>query len=183
MPSKGDVALPEGTDRGETYTRNPLPSEDSDPVRSPDDPSTSDSGQAQEFSSSQQGMDRLLPSPDDDRTDKKGTLTAKQPTHQEAASNDIDVGNYYVRTKNWRAALSRFQSAMVLDPDNPEVFWGLAETERHLGDLADARTHYQKVVDYDPDSRHGKDARKALKDPEIANAQSAAHPPPVDSPK
>jgi tetratricopeptide (TPR) repeat protein len=122
-------------------------------------------------------LDKVLPEADDDstdKTDKKRKLTVKEPTHQEAASSDIDVGNYYVQTHNWKAALSRFQSAMVLDPNNPDVFWGLAETERHLGDFADARTHYQKVLDYDPDSRHGKDARKALKDPEIANGKNSA---------
>jgi cytochrome c-type biogenesis protein CcmH/NrfG len=63
---------------------------------------------------------------------------------------------------------------MVLDPDNPEVYWGLAETERHLGDFAQARTHYQKLLDYDPEGPHGKEARKALADPQIANAKSAA---------
>ena len=39
------------------------------------------------------------------------------------------------------------------------------------GDFADARANYLKVTEYDPDSRHAKDARKALKDPEIANAK------------
>ena len=72
-----------------------------------------------------------------------------------------------------RPALSRFESAMVLAPDEPEVYWGLAESERHLGKLAAARTHYLKVAEYDPDSRHGKEAIKALKDPEIANVQAA----------
>jgi tetratricopeptide (TPR) repeat protein len=86
------------------------------------------------------------------------------------------VGKYYLDNKNWKAALSRFESALVLDPDNPDVYWGLAESQRHLGNFADARANYQKVVDYDPDSRHGKDARKALKDPEIANAKSSAQP-------
>ena len=43
-----------------------------------------------------------------------------------------------------------------------------------LGNLADARANYEKVALYDPDSRHGKDARKALKEPEIANGKNAA---------
>jgi len=71
---------------------------------------------------------------------------------------------------------------MVLDPENPDVYWGLAEAEQHMGDLADARAHYEKVLDYDPDGPHGKQARKALKDPEIANAKSASQPQ-VETPK
>ena len=89
----------------------------------------------------------------------------------EASAEDITVGDYYLDKKNWKAALSRFQSAMVLAPDDPEVYWGLAEAERHLGDLASARDHYLKLLDYDPDGPHGKEARKALKDPNLMSAK------------
>ena len=107
---------------------------------------------------------------------RRRKLVVKEPTHQEAASKDIEVGGYYLETKNWKAALSRFESALVLDPENPDVYWGLAEADRHLGNLADARANYQKVAEYDPDSRHGKEARKALKEPEIANGKNPPTP-------
>jgi Tfp pilus assembly protein PilF len=126
------------------------------------------------WSSSISGLDRLLPRPGDDEPEKKKSHLVRQPTHVEAAQKDLDVGSYYMDRKNWRAAVSRFESAMVLDPDNPEVYWGLAEAERHLGDFWDAKGYYQKVALYDPDSRHGKDSMKALKEPEIANAKAAA---------
>jgi len=92
----------------------------------------------------------------------------------DVAKEDLDVASYYMDRKNWRAAVSRFESAMVLDPENPEVYWGLAEAERHLGDFWDAKGYYQKVALYDPDSKHGKESVKALKEPEIANAKKAA---------
>ena len=60
---------------------------------------------------------------------------------------------------------------MVLDPDNPDVYWGLAEANRHLGNYAAARTNYLKVMEYDPDSKHAKEAKKALNEPELANAK------------
>jgi hypothetical protein len=189
MPSKGTPVLPEGTYKGDEYEsdggRVPLPGDDLDPVRSPDDPlPAAGSGQQEDFSSSLTGLDKLLPLPDDDQPSKKRKLTVKEPTHQEAASEDINVGGYYLDRKNWKAAFSRFQSALVLDPENPDVYWGLAEAERHLGDFASARAHYQIVVDYDPESKHGKEARKALKDPEIANAKKVAVAQPVvDAPK
>ena len=66
------------------------------------------------------------------------------------------MGEYYLESKNWKAALSRFESALVLAPDEPNVYWGLAEADRHLGNFADARANYQKVLDYDPDGPHGK---------------------------
>ena len=176
MPSKGTPVLPEGTYKGDEYESGgvPLPGEDLDPVRSPEDPvPAAGSGQQEDSSSSLTGLDKLLPPPDDDQTGKKRKLAVKEPTHQEAASEDINVGGYYLERKNWKAAYSRFESALILDPENPDVYWGLAEAERQLGDLANARAHYEKVLEYDPDSRHGREARKALKYPAIANAKKA----------
>jgi tetratricopeptide (TPR) repeat protein len=152
--------------------------DEADPVRSPDDPapetaSTPDADSNSDSSSSQAGLEGLLPKPEDDQPGKK-KKPAKEETHQEAASKDIEVGLYYLDTKDWKGALSRFSSAFVLDPENPDVYWGLAEANRHLGNLADARANYQKVAEYDPDSRHGKQAIKALKEPEIANGKNAA---------
>jgi cytochrome c-type biogenesis protein CcmH/NrfG len=144
-------------------------------VRSPEDPGPeSGSAQEQESSSSLAGMDKLLPKPDDDQPNGRRKLAVKEPTHQESAAGDVDVGKYYLQTRNWRAARSRFESALVLDPENPEVYWGLAESERRLGNFAEARAHYLKLLDYDPEGPHGKEARKALEDPQIANAKSAA---------
>jgi Flp pilus assembly protein TadD len=76
--------------------------------------------------------------------------------------------------KNWKAAQSRFQSALVLAPEEPDVYWGLAESARHLGNFAEARANYQKVIEYDPGSRHAKEAQKILNDPEMANAKAGA---------
>ena len=63
---------------------------------------------------------------------------------------------------------------MVLDPENPDVYWGLAEAERHLGQFAEAKANYLKVMEYDPDSRHSKDAKKILKEPEMTNARAVS---------
>ena len=190
MPSKDTPALPEGTPSGDDNAaeslRIPLPGNDLDPVRSPDDAAReSDSAQELESSSSSRaGMDKLLPSTDDDDQPlgKHRKQAAKVPEHQETSAEDIEVGKYYLQTKNWKAALSRFESAMVLSPDDPEVYWGLAESARHLANFAEARGYYQKVAEYDPDSKHGKEAIKALKDPEIANARAASPAPPPAPP-
>lgn len=173
LPAKPDSGTSSG-DGGGSFTGTALPDGDVDPVRSPDDEVAAPSGMSGGSSSSLAGLDRVLPGPDEDQKETKKKLSVKEPSHKEAASKDIEVGGYYLETKNWKAAESRFESAMVLDPDNPDVFWGLAEAERHLGNFADARTHYQTVLVYDPDSKHGKDARKLLKDPEIANAKAVA---------
>lgn len=156
-----------------------VPAVDKDPVRSPDDQAP-DAGDATDgFSSSQSGLSNALAPPPDEptRKGKKGDDSDIFP--HETPKEDVDVGTYYLQNHDWKGALSRFQSAMVLAPDNPDVYWGLAEAERHLGQFPAARDNYLKVMEYDPGSRHAKDAKKALKDPDLANAKPAvgqAHP-------
>ncbi len=152
---------------------NAAPAVDSDPVMSPEDLAPGEAGASGDFSSSRSGIDSLVNAPDDEpaQKKKKGQETLLDIMPKETAEKSIDVGNYYLDRKDWRAALSRFQSALVLAPENPDVYWGLAESQRHMGQFADARKNYQMVVDYDPDSKHGKEARKLLKDPQLANAE------------
>ena len=171
MPSKDAPDLPPDTADSSLAS---VPAVDHDPVRSPDDNPVDDGASTSGFSSSRSGLDTIEPSPDDEPLGKHKKKEEVVPEHQETAKEDVTVGQYYLDNKNWRAAQSRYQSALVLDPENPDVYWGLAESARHLGDLAAARAYYEKVVDYDPGSHHAKDAAKALKDPDLANAKAAS---------
>jgi TolA-binding protein len=150
-----------------------LPGGDVDPVRSPDDPPPDADSSTQGFSSSAAGLDNVMPPPDADLGGRRGKRAAP-PEHQETAADDEKVGQYYLDAKNWRAALSRYESAVVLDPENPDVYWGLGEAQRHLGKFAEAKASYEKLVEYDPDSKHGKEARKILKSSELANPPAAS---------
>ena len=172
LPNRLTPDLLPGAANGGEAAALAAPAEDLDPVRSPDEDDASRDS-ASGYSSSQSGIDNLLPADDEKQTGKR-KLKAEEPAHRETAKVDIDVGKYYLENKDWRAALSRFQSALVLDPDEPEVYWGLAEANRHLGNFAEAKANYQKVVEYDPDSRHAKEARKALEDPQIEAAKAPA---------
>jgi hypothetical protein len=186
MPSSNAPAFSPGSDSGAGNPGIAFPGEDADPTRSPDDAAAAaGNGQGQTWSSSLSGVDNLLPQQGDGQPGKKKKLLFKEVTHQEGSKEDISVGSYYLDIKDWKGALSRFESALVLDPENPEVYWGLAEADRHLGNLADARANYQKVVEYDPGSHHAKEAGKALEDPAIANGKNAAPSPPdvADTPQ
>lgn len=181
MPNTNAPAIPD-TSGNEAPA---LPASDADPVRSPDQPLADSTSNSSDSSSSLSGIDRSLLRPPDDEKPTNGKRGKQQAPaeHQETAAEDENVGNYYLSKHNWKAALSRYQSAMVLDPDNPEVYWGMAEAQYHLGDYASAKANYEKVALYDPDSKHGKDARKMLKEPEIMNARSAAPVAPGSSPR
>lgn len=176
VPSRGTADLPSGSFDGSDSGHAALPAGEVDPVASPDEGgSAGDAQPASGFSSSDSGLGSLLDGPADEPQGKHGARGGPvEPEHKETAAEDESVGKYYLDGKDWRAALSRYQSAMVLDPDNPDVYWGLAESNRHLGNYSDARANYQKVMEYDPGSRHAKDAAKALKEPDLANAKTPA---------
>jgi len=180
MPSTGTPAIPDGSGSDSGNAANlphvPLPADDVDPARSPDDPAPgADNASDSSSSDSRTGLEKVLAGADDD-TQPTGRgrrkLAVPGPEHKETAAEDIEVAKYEMDNKNWKAARSRLESAMVLSPDEPEIYWGLAESARHLGNFAEARGYYQKVAEYDPDSRHGKEAMKALKEPEIAKAKA-----------
>jgi hypothetical protein len=152
---------------------------DNDPVHSPDDPVGSADTSADGFSSSLAGSGDIN-IPDEDRPDKHRRSQSQPATKQVTAKENEDVGEFELGRKNYRAALSRFQSALVTDSENPDVYWGIAEAQRGLGNFADAKANYQKVVDYDdPESKHSKEAKKILRSPQVANAPavSANHQP------
>lgn len=143
---------------------------DNDPVHSPDDPVDNGSTGADGFSSSLSGSGDVN-IPDEDRPDKHRRGRQQPAAHQVTAKENEDVANFELGRKNYKAALSRFQSALVTDSENPDVYWGIAEAQRGLGNYADAKANYQKVVDYDdPESKHAKEAKKLLKSPQLANA-------------
>jgi hypothetical protein len=172
MPS-GNSPLPGAAP--ESSPSPTMPPEDLDPVRSPDDPVNGTISSSSDSSSSLTDMNKILePPPDEDiRKSKKNKGQPAVPEHHETAQEDESVGALYLDQRDWKGALSRFESAVVLDPENPDVYWGLAEAQRHLGQFAEAKANYQKVVDYDPDSKHAREAKKMLKDPELAKATAA----------
>jgi tetratricopeptide (TPR) repeat protein len=174
MPSRTSPGTIPGESDASNVGQISMPLSDVDPVRSPEDEGAAAESQQSSSSSSLAGMRDLLPPADDETQPRKRNHKGQQiePEHHETAAEDENVGSYYLDNKDWRAALSRYQSALVLDPDNPDVYWGLAEAERHLGQFAEARANYQKVMEYDPGSKHAKEARKALQDPAIANAKT-----------
>jgi len=182
VPTNGEPAPapPPAATNEESLETTSLLKGDTDPVHSPDDPrpeASSDSG----FSSSLTGDNINIP--DEAKPTKRGKLDVPDQLRQETAKEDEDVGEFELSRKNWKAALSRFQSALVTDPDNPEVYWGIAEAQRQLGDFANAKLNLQKVTEYDPDSKHGKEAKKLLKEPQLANAPAVSANRPAATPQ
>src|SRR5271157_6029800 len=86
-------------------------------------------------------------------------LTAEQKKAQQA-SEDIEVGYFYMNKKNYRAAESRLQEAAELKPDAAAAWVGLAQAEQKLHKDDAARESYEFFLNLTPD---GPDAEKVRK--------------------
>ena len=131
--SEGTAPAPAApaTERGESAGTTSLLHDDTDPAHSPDDPQPGASG-SDGFSSSLNGSNDVN-IPDEPRPGRHGKNGDEPLVHQVTAKEDEDVAAFELGRKNWRAALSRYQSALITDTENPDVYWGLAEAQRNLG--------------------------------------------------
>jgi Tfp pilus assembly protein PilF len=86
-----------------------------------------------------------------------------QPWDPHKAAKDVEVGQYYLKLKNYRAALERFNHALIYKPGDAEATYGLAYTQEKLDLLSLADQNYRKYLQILPDGPKAKEAEEALK--------------------
>lgn len=86
----------------------------------------------------------------------------KPMTDEKQAAEDIDVGYYYLKDKNYRAAQSRLKEALQLQPGSPVALVGLAQAQQKLGDTDGARQSYEAYLKGNPDGPDAEKVKKAM---------------------
>jgi tetratricopeptide (TPR) repeat protein len=76
------------------------------------------------------------------------------------AWKSVEIGNFYLRRKKYRAALSRFKEAVKTDPYYAEGYLGLGEVYDRLGLKQNALKNYQKYLDLLPSTKQAEEAKK-----------------------
>ncbi len=142
----------------------PEPAPTSQPVERPVQPEI-DSDETGESSSSdsQINLDAHPPTPEPALPGADADDKALQPWDPHRADKDIEVGNYYLRLKNYRAALDRFNDALLYKPRDAEATYGLAVTEEKLDLLSQAHKNYQEYLKILPSGPHAKESQDAIK--------------------
>ena len=74
----------------------------------------------------------------------------------------MEVGDYYLKTKNLAGAESRFREALEIRPRNPAATFKLAQTLDKLHKAQEARETYQLYLKLQPAGPFAKDATYAL---------------------
>lgn len=78
------------------------------------------------------------------------------------AAKDVEVGNFYFKRGNYKAAEDRYREALTYKNDDAVATFRLAESLEKLGVLDDARAEYESYLKILPHGPEASEAQKAL---------------------
>ena len=78
------------------------------------------------------------------------------------ASKDVEVGDFYFKRKNYKAALDRYKEALYYKNNYALANFRLAVCQEKLGDKAEARKYYEQYLKILPEGPFAKEAQAAL---------------------
>ena len=91
------------------------------------------------------------------------------PWNPMKANKDIEVGDFYFRRKNYKAALERYKEALYYKNNDAVASYHIAVCEERLGDKAEARKYFEQYLKILPGGPLAKDAHASLA--KLAKAQ------------
>jgi tetratricopeptide (TPR) repeat protein len=100
------------------------------------------------------------------------------PWNPHRALKDIEVGDYYLKRKNYRAALDRYREALLYKPNDALANYHMAECYEKLKDTAEAAAHYEEYLKILPNGPLAEEARKSLARLKPAAAEAKEQPKP-----
>jgi tetratricopeptide (TPR) repeat protein len=91
------------------------------------------------------------------------------PWNPMKALKDIEVGDFYFKRKNYKAALERYKEALYYKNGDAVASFRLAVCQEKLGDKTEAKKYYEQYLKILPDGPLAKDAHASLE--RMAKAQ------------
>ncbi|MGZ7057537.1 MAG: tetratricopeptide repeat protein [Candidatus Angelobacter sp.] len=160
-PFPGDVQKPQANEPSpkpgdDKYERPPFPG---------DAPGTSPTGGSVtgESSSKDSQIDMNGHSAKEEPEAPAEDESVLKPWDPHKADKDVEVGRYYLKLKNYRAALERFNHALTYKPNDAEAIFGLAITQEKLDLMSLADQNYRKYLEILPNGPRSKEAQEGLK--------------------
>jgi tetratricopeptide (TPR) repeat protein len=177
----------------QNHSQPPLPPSQTPPRSTPkQDPSITPVQSAASSSSKDEAID-LTPPKDDDKShpgsaeavhdaedqaglyegDEIGGVQEFKPWNPHKAEKDVEVGDFYFKRKNYRAALDRYHEALYYKDNDAVATFKVAICEEKLGDTDEARSAYEKYLKILPEGSFAEEAHRAL---DRLKAQSSPEP-------
>ena len=185
-----DRSQPE--DRGQDRSENSSPSASQLPKNeapprsdSADDPAeaiptlpSAAPGDDRAFSTSRENIIDLSPPKDDLKEHPDSAAATAKATEQDNAENagvqefhqwnpmkalkDVEIGDYYFKRKNYRAAMDRYKEALFYKENDAVATFRLAVSQEKLGDKISALTNYTAYVKILPHGPFADEARASI---------------------
>jgi tetratricopeptide (TPR) repeat protein len=92
------------------------------------------------------------------------------PWNPHKAAKDVEVGEFYLKRKNYRAAIDRFREALIYKPNDAIATFRLGEAQEKIGQFDEARANYEGYLKILPEGPLSQDAHKAIE--RLASKQS-----------
>ena len=148
--------------------------DDSLPQASRQDQKEENAARATEESSSKDTRVDLSPPKDDEKNhpmsaaavsdaqEAPSDVQEMHPWDPHKAAKDVEVGDYYFKRKNYKAAIERYKHALIYKQDDAIATYRLAESLDKTGNPSEAITYYQAYLKILPHGPYAADAQKAL---------------------
>ncbi|MGC2196423.1 MAG: tetratricopeptide repeat protein [Terriglobales bacterium] len=94
--------------------------------------------------------------------DEIGGVQEFKPWNPHKAEKDVEVGDFYFKRKNYRAALDRYREALYYKNDDAVATFRLAVCQEKLGDADEARKAYEGYLKILPHGPFSEEAHRAL---------------------
>ena len=78
--------------------------------------------------------------------DTSGDVQELHPFDPHRAAKDLEVGDFYFKKKNYRAALDRYQEALFYKPNDALANFRMAQSFEKLNQPDDAVEHYEEYL-------------------------------------
>ncbi len=105
-----------------------------------------------------QSQDDVQLPPEEDKS-ARPTQYAFNPVR---SKKELDVGEFYFKKADYRAAAGRFSEATKWNPGNAEAWLRLGDAQDRMKDFKAARDSYTKYLQLAPDAKNAAEVRKKL---------------------
>jgi tetratricopeptide (TPR) repeat protein len=110
----------------------------------------------------------------DANPDANSDVQEFHPWDPHKALKDIEVGDFYFRRKNYRAALDRYREALVYKPNDALANFHMGQCFEKLDESDEAVTHYQEYLKILPRGPLSEAAHKAIDKLKASQAKGEA---------
>ena len=110
----------------------------------------------------------------DAKADAAGDVQEFHAWDPHKAAKDVEVGDFYFKRKNYRAALDRYREALQWKDNDAVANFRMAQCLEKLNQPEEARIHYEEYLKILPHGEFSEQAHKELEKLKAAKSQAAS---------